>query len=423
MSERAETSLRLTLAVLLLVYVFNFLDRQIMAILAEPIARDLQLSDTQIGVMTGLAFAVFYTVLGLPIARYADRPRTNRVKVIAAALTVWSAMTAFSGLAQNFAQMLLARIGVGVGEAGGTPPAHSLIADKAPPERRASALALYQLGPPIGGLLGMVIGGLLADRYGWRTAFYVVGVPGLLLALAVVLLLRDPRFGRGFVAAHPDTAAVSTRQAFADLVASRAMRRLLWVAAIGPLAGYGILVFGAIFFQRVHGLSPGETGVTFGIVNGVAMGSGVWFGGVLGDKVRARDKRHIMTVPAIGFMASAPFMIAALLAPSATLANLLFFPAIALLYLHVGPYYSAVQGLVPRHARSIASATVLFLQNLLGLGLGPVVLGLLSDLLKPQYGDDSIRWALTYATGFALLAGAILWNARKYLREELDRYP
>lgn len=186
---KARQSTRVMLWMLLVVYVFNFLDRQIVNILAEPIRRDLDLSDTQIGLMTGLAFALFYTVLGLPIARHADRPSTNRGRLIAVALAIWSAMTALCGLAQNFLQLLLARVGVGIGEAGCTPAAHSLIADRVPAERRASAMAFYALGIPLGSLLGMMIGGYLADEIGWRKAFLFVGAPGVLLALLVVALM------------------------------------------------------------------------------------------------------------------------------------------------------------------------------------------------------------------------------------------
>ena len=193
MTGQNDKRLQVTIYVLLVVYVLNFLDRQIVGILAEPISRELGLSDTQIGLMTGIAFALFYTGLGIPIARYCDRPTTSRVKVIAVCLAIWSAMTALCGAAQNFAQMFLARIGVGIGEAGGTPPAHSLIAEMAAPEKRASALSFYQLGPPIGGMIGLILGGMLADSIGWRWAFVVVGAPGVLLALVVVLLLRDPR--------------------------------------------------------------------------------------------------------------------------------------------------------------------------------------------------------------------------------------
>ncbi|MFN5822834.1 MAG: spinster family MFS transporter, partial [Sphingomonadales bacterium] len=216
-----KSTLRITLWVLLVVYIFNFLDRQIVNILAEPIKRDLGLSDTQIGLMTGIAFAAFYTFLGIPIARYADKPTTNRVRLISVALVIWSGMTALCGMAQNFVQLLLARIGVGVGEAGCTPAAHSLIADLAPPEKRASAISFYSLGIPIGSLLGMLIGGLVADAYGWRTAFLVAGLPGILLAVIVLVVLRDPRFSAQMQAATPKP-AISTQEALKEILKSRA---------------------------------------------------------------------------------------------------------------------------------------------------------------------------------------------------------
>lgn len=424
MNQLSETKLRLTLGVLMLVYMFNYLDRQIVAILAEPIAQDLGLNDTQIGVMTGLAFALFYTVLGLPIARYADRPRTNRVRVIALAVAVWSTMTAVSGLAQSFAQMLFARIGVGIGEAGGTPPAHSLIADQVPVERRASAMAFYQLGPPIGGLIGLAFGGMLADVVGWRMAFFVVGLPGLVLAAVVLVLLRDPREDRTRkvegVRAEPHGA--STREACREMFASRAMRRLLLVAAAGPFASYGIIIWATIFFQRSHGLSPGQTGLWFGLASGIGCILAVWLGGKMGDKALLRGKEHIMTLPAITKAASAPVVLIALLVSSWQLSMALFFVYFFLSWLHVSPFYAVVQGLVPSTSRAIASATILFMQNLIGLGLGPVALGFVSDLLKPQVGGESVRYVLFVASFALLFSGWMLWSSRKFIAEELGRY-
>jgi len=412
----------MTLGVLLVVYIFNFLDRQIVTILAEPIARDLSLSDTQIGVLTGLSFALFYSALGLPIARYADNPKTDRVKLIAAAMAVWSLMTAVCGLAGNFFQLLLARIGVGVGEAGSTPPSHSLITDSTPPEKRASAFGIYQLGPPIGGLLGMVLGGVLADSLGWRNAFIVIGLPGILLAFLVIFLLKDPRRSGTASSAEAKPSALGTREAIARIFESRAMRRLLVVACFASFATYGILIWTTIFFQRSHGLSPGETGIWFGLVNGIASIAGVWLGGKIGDRDRKKGDQHLLTVGAVTLMVSGPFLIAALLMADWRMAMLVMFPAIFLNWLYVAPFYSAVQGLVPPAARAVASALILFLQNLVGLGLGPVVLGYFSDLLKPEYGGESVRYVLFFASGLALIAGAVLWSAREYLPDELDRH-
>lgn len=417
--QASRSGLNLTLGVLLVVYIFNFLDRQIVTILAEPIAKDLGLSDTQIGVLTGLSFALLYSTLGLPIARLADRPRTDRVKLIAAAVAVWSLATALCGGARSFAQLAIARVFVGVGEAGGTPPAHSLITHVAPPEKRARAFAIYQLGPPIGGLIGMVLGGALAGSVGWRMAFVIVGLPGLVLAVLVILLLRDPRRSGGpSLQAQPLPLGEALRQ----IVASRAMRLLLATAGFASFATYGVLIWTTIFFQRSHGLTPAETGLWFGLVNGIGSILGVWLGGQIGDRHRARGKQHLLTIPALAQLLSVPFLLAALLVPDWRVSMVLLFPAIVLNWLYVAPYYSAVQGLVPPATRAVASAAILFMQNLIGLGLGPVLLGFCSDLLKPAYGTESVRYVLFIAGLVSLIAGALLWRARKYLPAELDRH-
>lgn len=414
-----RTGLGLTLGVLLVVYVFNFLDRQIMTILAEPIARDLGLNDTEIGVLTGLSFALLYSTLGLPIARWADRPATDRVRLIAAAVAVWSVATALCGGARSFAQLALARVFVGVGEAGGTPPAHSLITDVAAPEKRARAFALYQLGPPIGGLIGMVLGGFLAGTLGWRMAFVAVGLPGLVLALMVVLLLRDPRRSGGQAT---QAVALPLGEALRQILASKAMRLLLTTAGFASFATYGVLIWTTIFFQRSHHLTPAETGLWFGLVNGLGSILGVWLGGQIGDRHRARGKQHLLTIPALSQMLSVPFLLAALVVGDWRLSLVLFFPAIVLNWIYVAPYYSAVQGLVPPAARAVASAAILLMQNLIGLGLGPVLLGFCSDLLKPGYGSESVRYVLFIAGLVSLIAGLLLWRARRHLPEELDRH-
>ena len=416
-----DARLRLTINVLLVVYILNFLDRQIVGILAQPIAKELHLSDLHIGLMTGFAFAIFYTGLGIPIARFADRPTTSRVKVIAVCLMVWSAMTAVCGAAQTFVQLVLARVGVGVGEAGGTPPAHSLIAEMASPEKRASALSLYQLGPPIGGLIAMVMGGYLADSIGWRWAFVVVGAPGILLSLVVLTMLRDPRTD----GTRPEAAKVpqlTLGQAFAHIWASRANRLILPSVAFAAMANFGMLIWGPIFLQRSFGLSAHTTGLWFGLANGIGSGLGVWYGGQLGDRLIKRGKQHLMSGPAICLALCCPLLVAGLLAPDWRLAILLFFPAIGLLWLHVGPAYSAVQGLVPTTSRATASAAILLMQNLFGLGLGSPLIGQLSDHFKPQLGVDSVRWVLVVLVGTVTLAAAALqWRSRKYLPDELDR--
>ncbi len=411
-------SLRLTLWILLIVYIFNFLDRQIVNILSESISRDLKLSDTQIGLMTGLAFALFYTVLGLPIARYADRPSSDRGRLIAVALAVWSAMTALCGLAQNFVQLLLARIGVGVGEAGCTPAAHSLIADKVPPERRASALAFYALGIPIGGLLGMVLGGTLADTIGWRKAFLLVGLPGVALAFVVWFVLRDRDRP---VRSSPSGQGESMWSAVREVLSSRGYVLLLIAASSAAFLSYGKTTWITIYFQRNHGLSATETGWWYGGVGGLAAIFGTWFGGCLADRYGANNRRHVMTAPVFGFLIGAPIAYMAFVTTSWQLAIALLTAQNALLALYYGPTYASTQGLVPLRHRATASAVLLFCQNLIGLGLGPLFFGMLSDWFKPMAGEESVRWVLYGAAWLGLIPAFFFWRCSLRLNAELDR--
>jgi MFS transporter, Spinster family, sphingosine-1-phosphate transporter len=418
---QAKNPLRLTLWVLLIVYVFNFLDRQIVNILAEPISRDLKLSDTQIGLMTGIAFAAFYTFLGIPIARYADSPKTNRVGLISAALVVWSVMTALCGIAQNFVQLLLARIGVGVGEAGCTPAAHSLIADLAPPEKRASAISFYSLGIPIGTLLGLLLGGLIADAYGWRVAFFVAGLPGILMAVVVIVLLKDPRMTGLIQASAQAKPQISTAEAFREILLSRAFIYMAIGGAAAAFLSYGKGTWTAIFFQRTHGMTPGEVGFWFGLGGGIAGIIGTWAGGWFADNYGRENRRHVLTAPVIGMLVAIPVAIAAYWAKQWWLSLLLIMVPTALNLLYIGPLYSSAQGLVPLRARAMAAAVLLFAQNLIGLGLGPLFFGILSDMFKPMAGPDSVRWVLYGAAVLGVIPSFFFWRASLRLNAELDK--
>ncbi|WP_292969112.1 MFS transporter [Novosphingobium sp.] len=418
--SRLDPSVRRMLLVLLVVYIFNFLDRQIVNILAEPIGRDLKLSDTQLGLMTGLAFALFYTVLGLPIARYADRPTTDRGRLIAAALTIWSGMTALCGLAQNYVQLLMARIGVGVGEAGCTPAAHSLIADRVPPDRRPGAMAFYALGIPVGSLLGMMIGGYLADTLGWRKAFTLVGLPGIVMAVIVLLLVKDK--GRAKAGPVSTQGGVGMFSALGQLLRSPAYLLLLAGASASSFLSYGKATWTTIFFQRSYGMSPGEVGFTFGLWGGLAGALGTWLGGWLADRYGRHDRRHIVTAPAIGMALAVPIAIAAYQSTDWRISLLLLMIPSVLNSLYYGPVYSSAQGLVPLHQRATSSALLLFGQNLIGLGLGPLFFGMLSDWLKPEYGADSVRYVLYGAALLGLLPAALYWQLGKRLNAELDRH-
>lgn len=417
-------SLRLVLWLLLIVYIFNFLDRQIVNILAEPIKRDLGLADWQIGMMAGLAFALFYTVLGIPIARYADRPVTNRVGLIALALLTWSGMTAICGLAQNFVQLLLARIGVGVGEAGCTPAAHSLIADMTTAETRPAAISFYSLGIPIGGLLGLVLGGQLSDLFGWRVAFFMVGMPGVFLALLLWIVLRDPRLGAAATALRKDVpppAAVSAKVALDEIFGSRAFVLLMIAGSLSAFLSYGKTTWTVIFFQRSHGLTPGETGLWLGLLGGVAGVLGTWAGGWLATRYGRVNRRHVLTAPAIGMMLATPIQFLAFSAGSWTLALALLFLPYVFNSFYLGPTYSSAQGLVRPQVRAVASASMLFAQNLIGLGLGPLFFGILSDIIRPVAGEESVRWVLYGAAWLGLLPAFFFWRASLRLNDELDR--
>jgi MFS family permease len=423
---------RYALTILLVIYILNFLDRQIVAILAEPIKNELHLADWQLGVMTGLAFALFYTVLGIPIARYAETG--HRPRIIAVSAGLWSLFTIACGHVQTFGQLVLCRVGVGIGEAGCTPPAHSLITDYTPKEKRASALAFYALGTPLGGLLGLALGGLIADAWGWRTAFLFAGAPGLLMALVAWTTLKEPRRQMNADLAAIQAARPDLKTALAEISSKRTFWLIAFAAAIKAFIGYGAAAFLAPFFFRNHaaeltaiaddfGLGlTGFLGVALGIVLGLTGAVGTWTGGWLADRYGARDLRFYVAIPAVSTLLGIPFYIAGLLADSAVFALIMFaFPPV-LNTMWYGPGYAAVQGLVQPQTRATASAVLLFVINLIGLGLGPVAVGVVSDFLAGpmQLGDAAgVRWSLMIFILFGALASALFWKARRSIREEM----
>lgn len=419
--ERVNSE-RLLLWTLLVVYIFNFLDRQIVTILAEPIKRDLGLSDTQLGLMTGLAFALFYALLGIPIARHVDRPGSNRVGLISVSLVLWSGMTALCGLAQNFSQLLLARVGVGVGEAGCTPAAHSLISDMVPVERRSSAIAFYGMGIPIGSLLGASMGGYLADTVGWRQAFLVVGAPGVALAAFVWLVLRDPRkagLATALRVAAPVVPRLSAKAALAEVLGSRAFLLLAVAGGLVAFLSYGKGVWTAVYFMRSHGLSATQVGLWAGLVLGISGLFGTWAGGWLADRFGKHDRRHMLSAPALGMVAAAPMLFMAYSVSNWMVAMALLFIPTFLNSLYYGPTYAAAQLLVRPQARAMATAVMVFAQNLIGLGLGPLFFGMMSDAFKPLAGTESVRWVLFGAAWLGLVPAFFFWRASLRLNREM----
>lgn len=425
--EETERQTKTMLWILLVVYIFNFLDRQIVNILAEPIKADLALSDTQLGLLAGPAFAVFYAVLGVPIARYADRENSNRVRLIALSLAVWSAMTAVCGLAQNFVQLALARIGVGIGEAGCTPAAHSLISDSVTPEKRSSAIAFYGMGVPIGSLMGLMIGGVVNDLYGWRVALMMVGLPGVILALIVLFFLKDPRRFRAQRAADapappatPASApALSVTQAMREIFTSRAYLYILIATSVTAFLGYGKSLWTISFFIRSHGLSTTEAGLAMAIVLGVAGALGTWLGGRVADRFGGKDKKHILTMPAYGMALAAPILFLGYQMADWRIAVALLIVPTILNSAYYGPAFACVQGLVRPQTRAVAASIMLFGQNLIGLGLGPFLFGVLSDWLAPTYGQESVRYVLYGAAWLGLIPAFYFWRASLRLSSEM----
>ena len=427
------------ISLLLIAYVFNFLDRQIVNILAEPIKRDLDLADWQIGLMGGLAFSILYSVIGLPIARLADRG--NRPLIIAVAISIWSVFTVLCGLAQNFVQLVAARIGVGVGEAGCTPPAHSLIVDYAPPEKRSSALAIYGMGPAIGGLLGMSMGGLIADAYGWRVAFFIAGGPGLLIGLLIAITLKEPRRQ----IARDELAIKSQQSTLKSTLRHLAAMPTFWFLASGnsikSLISMGKAVFIASFFLRSRGdqvdvaasrlsdflgmsIGPiGFLGIILGLIFGVFGALGVWTGGYLSDRFGNADPRRYMYIAALAGILTVPTIVGALFIPSlgvglTLLAGYAFFGGFS-----YAPTYTVAFSLVPSDMRATTSAIMLFLTNLIGLGLGPLIVGIISDLFSINYGEaEGLRYSLIAVSSIGIIAGILYILGSRTILRDLDRY-
>ena len=379
------------LGILFVAYVFNFVDRQIISILLEPIKRDLGVSDSWMGFLSGTVLAIFYATLGIPIARLADV--WVRRSVIAIGLALWSAMTAVSGLTQNFTQMALARIGVGVGEAALSPPAHSLLADYFPVEKRATALGVFAMGIHIGVLVGLVVGGWIEELWGWRAAFIAVGLPGVVLALIVRFTVREPV--RGAQELRPVEGELPTvMEVVRFLAAKRSFVHLSLGIGFTAFAGYAFAVWAPTFLRRVHEMSGGELGTKIGIGLGVGGAIGSVLAGVIADRLGRRDVRWWLWVPAIAGAGPLPFTLTFLLLSDPDLALLASFPGVIIAAMYQGPVFSTVQTLAPVRMRAVAAGILMFVTNIIGLALGPQSIGWLNDYVFEEYGDEAVRYSL-----------------------------
>jgi sugar phosphate permease len=410
------------LAMLILVYTFNFLDRQILGILAIPIKAELNLTDTQLGLMGGLAFALLYSTLGVPIAWVADR--WSRTWIMTISLTVWSGFTALCGTATSFWQLFAYRMGVGVGEAGGVAPSYSLIADYFPPHQRARALAAYSFGIPIGTAAGVLFGGIIAAQIDWRAAFIIVGLAGVVLAPIFKLTVRDPQVA-GSTKAQQATAAADRRAAAPGLgvVANTVLKKpSFWLLSLGAasssVCGYGVAFWLPSFFARSYGMDLTETSIFYASIAFIGGILGIWGGGVLADKFAGRGRGVYPLVPAIAFLISMPIFFLAVNTNNQLLAFFLFLIPTGLNLAWIGPVVTAVQALAPATMRSTVSALFLLINNLIGIGGGLYYFGAVSERLKPYFGDESLRLSIYSGLAFYFLASMLLIAASRTLKKD-----
>ena len=409
-----ERALRTRVLLLLLfAYVFNFIDRNIVGVLAVPIREEFRLSDTALSQL-GIAFGIFYAVIAIPIAWAADRK--SRVNIIAGAVALWSLFTAACGMVQNYTQLVVARMGVAVGEAGGIAPSYSLISDYFPREKRSRALAFYSLGIPIGSALGVFFGGWLAAHLSWRSAFIIVGLLGLPAALLNKLLIPEPQRGR-FDAATPVAAPPGGDVARA-LFANPSFWLLSFGAASGSILGYGLIFWLPSFFNRSFGLALEQVGWFYGSIVLVGGALGTWLGGWLGDRLGAERPGGYALIPAVCFLITAPTFAWGLFAPNLWLAWLLFTIGQMLALAWLGPVITAVQHIVIPSMRATASASFLFVNNLIGIAFGIYFLGWFSDAMKAAHGSDSLRYSILYGLVFYLLAAVFYLFAAARLRKD-----
>lgn len=408
---------RTTLTLLMLAYTLSMCDRMILSILFPDIKAEFGLTDTQLGFLGGISFALFYATMGLPIAKLSDQ--YSRKRIIIASLIIFSIMTALGGMATGFISLLVFRIGVGIGEAGVNPASHSIIADYFPPQRRAFAMAILMLGGSFGMMFGFVGGGFIAEAYNWRIALVSVGVPGLLLAVVMVRSLREP--GRGTYEIETPPPPPPIRTTAATMWANPAMRHLIAGGIAVGLMGYGFTQWLPTFFMRTHDLSQSQTGMlmagVFGISGAIgALAAGKWF-----DRLSTRGFQHGMRMLAIVPFFTGPFFIMGLLADDLTTAILLFIiPGFAGNYA-IGPTIAMVQTLSPVHMRAVSSAIKMLCLNLIGMGLGPLLVGVLSDLLTPEHGEDALSVALAFFTLVGLWGTVHFWLCGRALaKQQLD---
>jgi predicted MFS family arabinose efflux permease len=405
------------LALLFVVLIFSLIDRYILAILLDDIKADLQVSDTAMGFVLGMAFSVVNAAAGIPLARLADH--RSRKLIVAIGIGAWSLLTTAQGFARSFAALALARMGVGIGEATTTPAAHSLLADYFPPERRATAIAVYTLGGHVGLALGFAGGGLLNDTLGWRMTLVAVGLPGLLIAGLVMATLREPARGLS-EARQADTERIPFGEVFRYLYTQRTFRHLAAVLPLLVFTNYAISLWGPAFLMRVHDMTASEVGVALGLTQGIAGGLGGVLGGWASDRLGRRDRRWYLWLPALAALASLPFLLGFAWLPDAWMAIACVGPTIFLISVHVAPIYALGQGLARLRMRAMASALLHLGASILAAGVGPQLIGMTNDLLEPRFAEQAVRYSLMLVAFSTLLGVFHAWRASRTLLGDLE---
>ena len=410
---------RYAMFILAVVYMFNFIDRQILSILLPAIRDEFQVGDTVLGLLAGTAFALFYVTLGVPIGQLADR--VNRRNLVAASVAIWSLMTALSGLAANVWYLALARVGVGIGEAGCSPPAHSMIADYYPPEKRSSAMGFYTLGISAGIMLAYLAGGWIVHNIGWREAFYIVGVPGLLLALIVRFTVTEPV--RGASENRRDSGHRPTMISVIQfLLARRSFLFMAVAAGLSSFVGYAVINFMPSFFVRSFTMEITSLGLWLGLIYGFAGGFGFFMGGYIADHIGRDGHRKALSFVAIAMLVTLAFYVAVFLTSSPVWCLLLYIVPAMTANLYLAPVLSQTQSLVSLRMRSVASSLILLIINIVGLAMGPPVTGMISDALEPGYGPESMRYSLLLVSVVVLpIAAWCYFQAGKSIDGDLLR--
>ncbi len=437
--EQVSAHIRRVIVLLTMVSILNFVDRQIINILAESIKKDLQLTDTHIGLLTGLAFAFFYALLSLPAARLADR--YNRPILLGSAVVMWSGFTALCGVAQNFTQLALARMGVGIGESACSPTAHSLIADYVPPNKRTSALATFQMGVPLGSMLGMVLGGIVVDHYGWRAALLIVGLPGILVGIAVMAFAPEPRKQSPGFASGVKSATLPLLQVLKSLWAKRSARLMLPAAALSSMVQLGSYAFVASFFLRTHseqlqnwadgvsmlGVTLGPIamiGILYGIITGIMAAVGMYMSGWVADARTARDVNVLLWLPAWAKMIGIFFTAGTMFIPDLGLALACTAGHAFVMGFTLPPSSASIIGLADAKSRATAVAVFMIFTTFIGLGFGPLVIGLLSDFFNEGLGMgqmEGLRYAMVALALLIIPSSLLLLRAQRYYPSDFER--